>query len=252
MKPVLEVCVDSVESAVSAEHGGADRLELCANLVIGGTTPSPALFRAITARVSIPVRIIIRPRFGDFLYTEEEFEVMKDDLRQFEELGADGFVFGILTEDGDLDVPRMRTLAELANGCPCTLHRAFDVSRDAFRCLEDAISLGMSTILTSGQRATCREGAPLLKELVERADDRIEIMAGSGLEAGLIPSLYQETGITSFHLSGKARLDSGMRFRREGVPMGLPGLSEFTLERCDPILIRAAKEAIQNLRTRTQ
>ena len=244
MRPLIEVCVDSVESAVLAEQGGADRLELCGHLVIGGVTPSLALFRAITSRVSIPARVMIRPRCGDFLYTEEEYKVMQNDLQQFEALGADGFVFGILTKDGDLDVPRMRTLTEIANGRPCALHRAFDVSRDAFRSLEEAVSLGMSTILTSGQKAACYENAPLLKELQERAGERIEILVGSGLKAEHIPKLHQETGITSFHLSGMEQLDSEMRFRREGVPMGLPGLSEFTIERCNADKVRAAVDAL--------
>ena len=150
MKPVLEVCAHSVESAVSAERGGAMRLELCANLMIGGTSPDEDLFRMVRERVSVPVRVLLRPRCGDFLYTESEFELLCRQVKRFAALGADGIVIGVLTPEGDLDEERMAKLISLAGGCGVTLHRAFDVCRDPFAALETAKRLGVDTILTSG------------------------------------------------------------------------------------------------------
>lgn len=163
MKPVLEVCTHSVESAVSAERGGAMRLELCANLMIGGTSPDEDLFRMVRERVSVPVRVLLRPRCGDFLYTESEFELLCRQVKRFAALGADGIVIGVLTPEGDLDEERMAKLISLAGGCGVTLHRAFDVCRDPFAALETAKRLGVDTILTSGQQADCTAGADLLR-----------------------------------------------------------------------------------------
>ena len=153
MKPVLEVCAHSVESAVSAERGGAMRLELCANLMIGGTSPDEDLFRMVRERVSVPVRVLLRPRCGDFLYTESEFELLCRQVKRFAALGADGIVIGVLTPEGDLDEERMAKLISLAGGCGVTLHRAFDVCRDPFAALEQLIELGCDRILTSGQQS---------------------------------------------------------------------------------------------------
>ena len=171
MKPVLEVCAHSVESAVSAERGGAMRLELCANLMIGGTSPDEDLFRMVRERVSVPVRVLLRPRCGDFLYTESEFELLCRQVKRFAALGADGIVIGVLTPEGDLDEARMEKLIALAGGCGVTLHRAFDVCRDPFAALETAKRLGVDTILTSGQQADCTAGADLLRALVAKAGD---------------------------------------------------------------------------------
>ena len=168
MKPVLEVCTHSVESAVSAERGGAMRLELCANLMIGGTSPDEDLFRMVRERVSVPVRVLLRPRCGDFLYTESEFELLCRQVKRFAALGADGIVIGVLTPEGDLDEERMAKLIALAGGCGVTLHRAFDVCRDPFAALETAKRLGVDTILTSGQQADCTAGADLLRALVAK------------------------------------------------------------------------------------
>ena len=232
MKPVLEVCTHSVESAVSAERGGAMRLELCANLMIGGTSPDEDLFRMVRERVSVPVRVLLRPRCGDFLYTESEFELLCRQVKRFAALGTDGIVIGVLTPEGDLDEERMAKLISLAGGCGVTLHRAFDVCRDPFAALETAKRLGVDTILTSGQQARCTEGAPLLRELVEKA-----------VNADVIRDLQPKTGANAFHLSAKRVENSRMQFRRENVPMGLPGLSEFSLWQCDENAVRAAREA---------
>ena len=241
MSFVLEVCVDSVESAVSAARGGATRLELCANLVIGGTSPDEDLFRMVRERVDIPVRVLLRPRFGDFLYSDDEFELLRRQVRRFAALGADGVVIGVLRPDGTLDEARMAELIALAGGCGVTLHRAFDVCRDPFEALEAAGRLGVDTILTSGQQAACAQGAGLLRELVGRSGGRPQILVGAGVSADVIRTLQPATGANAFHLSAKRTEESRMAFRREGVPMGLPGISEFEVWRCDEDAVRRAR-----------
>ncbi len=204
MKPVLEVCTHSVESAVSAERGGAMRLELCANLMIGGTSPDEDLFRMVRERVSVPVRVLLRPRCGDFLYTESEFELLCRQVKRFAALGADGIVIGVLTPEGDLDEERMAKLISLAGGCGVTLHRAFDVCRDPFAALETAKRLGVDTILTSGQQADCTAGADLLRALVAKAGEDVQILVGAGVNANVIRDLQPKTGANAFHLIRKA------------------------------------------------
>lgn len=244
MKKVLEVCVDSAESAVRAAAGGATRLELCANLVIGGTSPDEDLFRMVRERVDIPVRVLLRPRCGDFLYADDEFELLRRQVRRFAALGADGVVIGVLRPDGTLDEPRMAELIALAGSCGVTLHRAFDVCRDPFAALEAARRLGVDTILTAGQQASCVDGADLLRELVAQSGGAPQILVGAGVNAAVIRALQPLTGACAFHLSAKRVEDSGMQFRREGVPMGLPGLSEFAVWRCDAAAVRAARQAL--------
>ncbi len=241
---MLEVCVDSAESAAAALEGGADRLELCSALVVGGLSPSPALFEAVRRRVPLPVRVMVRPRFGDFLYTRAEKEIMLEETREWRGRGAEGVVAGALLPDGRLDLPFLKDLREASGGMRCTLHRAFDLCADPFAALEEAVALGFDTVLTSGQRASCREGAALIAELVRRAAGRIEILAGSGVDAGAIRELRETAGCGSFHLSGKTVLESGMSFRRGGVPMGLPGLDEYSLWRTDAARVRAARAAL--------
>ena len=247
MPCVLEVCVDSVESAASAARGGATRLELCANLVIGGTSPDEDLFRMVRERVDIPVRVLLRPRFGDFLYSDDEFELLRRQVRRFAALGADGVVIGVLRPDGTLDEARMAELIAIAGGCGVTLHRAFDVCRDPFEALEAAGRLGVDTILTSGQQAACAQGAGLLRELVGRSGGRPQILVGAGVSADVIRTLQPATGANAFHLSAKRTEDSRMAFRREGVPMGLPGISEFEVWRCDEDAVRRARQALDAL-----
>ena len=239
---MLEVCVDSVESAVAAEEGGAERLELCAALVIGGLSPTPALYEAVKKRVDTPVRAMVRPRFGDFLYTPAEKEVMLAETRAWRDVGVEGVVTGALLADGRLDAQFLAEFMEVSRGMKRTLHRAFDLCADPFAALEEAVSLGFDTILTSGQKANCRAGAELIGELHRRAAGRIEILVGAGVDAAAIRDLRKSTGCTSYHMSGKVTLSSGMEFRREGVPMGLPGLDEYSIWRTDASRIRAAKE----------
>ena len=241
---MLEVCIDSVESAVAAQEGGAERLELCSALVIGGLSPTPALFEAVRRRVALPMRVMVRPRFGDFLYTQPEKEMMLAEARHWRGHGAEGIVTGALLPDGRLDLPCLKQMVETAGEMRCTLHRAFDLCSDPFAALEEAVSLGFDTILTSGQQASCRLGAALIAELRRRAAGRIEILVGAGVDADAIREMRVSTGCTSFHMSGKITLDSGMTFRRDGVPMGFPGLNEYSLWRTDAARIRSARAAV--------
>jgi copper homeostasis protein len=242
---VLEACVDSLESALAAVQGGANRLELCANLIIGGTTPSPALFHAVKAQVNVPIRVLIRPRFGDFLYTTSEHRIMVEEVSYYASHGASGVVVGSLRPDGTLDTQRMKELISAAGTCAVTLHRAFDVCSDPFRCMEEAISLGVSTILTSGQKENAWAGRDCIRTLLTRAQGKLEILIGGGVNAGVIQKFRQETPLaTSFHLSGKQVLDSGMEYRNSEVSMGLPGISEFQVWRTQETAICQAAEAL--------
>ena len=160
---ILEACVDSVESALAAARGGASRLELCGSLVIGGTTPNPWLFQEIRKHTDIRIHVLIRPRFGDFCYTEEEFILIREAVREYKKLGAEGVVIGCLNPDGTMNMEQMKILMEEAEGMSVTLHRAFDVCADPYETMEQAISLGIDTILTSGQKNVCTLGTELLK-----------------------------------------------------------------------------------------
>ena len=255
MCSVLEVCVDSTASALAAKRGGADRLELCADLIVGGTTPSLTLVQQVRAETGLPVRALLRPRFGDFCYDSYELAQMEQLAAELVEAGADGIVTGVLTPEGALDAGAMqpiyaaaRKAAEKANRpVACTLHRAFDVCADPFAALETARSMGLCTILTSGQAASAPQGAALLRRLTERAGKDVEILAGAGVSAQNIPVLAAQTGVRAFHLSGKQVLQSRMTFRREGVPMGLPGFSEFEVWQTSEANIRAARQALDSL-----
>lgn len=241
MRKRLEVCIDSVESAIIAQEGGADRLEICSNLVIGGTTPGVGQFKQIRKACDIELNVLIRPRFGDFLYTDAEFQMIAEDIRMFRELGADGVVVGCLKADGSLDSDRMRGLREQAGPLHMTLHRAFDVCRDPYQALEEAVSLGIDTILTSGQAPDCIGGKEVLKKLIRQADGRIEILVGSGVNAEVIRKLMDEINASSFHMSGKKMISSGMLYRNPQVHMGVPGLGEFDIFRTDKEEIRRAR-----------
>ena len=255
MRSVLEVCVDSTASALAAKHGGADRLELCADLIVGGTTPSLTLVQQVKAETGLPVRALLRPRFGDFCYDSYELAQMEQLAAELVEAGADGIVTGVLTPEGALDAGAMQPIYAAARkaaekaGRPvaCTLHRAFDVCADPFAALETARSMGLCTILTSGQAASAPQGAALLRQLTERAGKDVEILAGAGISAQNIPVLAAQTGVRAFHLSGKQVLQSRMIFRREGVPMGLPGFSEFEVWQTSEANIRAARQALDSL-----
>lgn len=246
-KYTLECCVDSVESAIAAEEGGADRLELCTALIIGGTSPGMALFEQVKANCNLPVRVLLRPRFGDFLYSKYEFCIIRREVEMFRKAGADGVVIGCLKEDGSLHMEQMEELMETAGDMKVTLHRAFDVCADPFQVYEQARKLGIDTILTSGQKKDCLTGMPLLKKLCEmqKQQDSPQIMAGAGVTPEVIRKFLTETEITAFHLSAKKVIDSGMCYRKEGVPMGLPAMSEYSIFRTDKDVVARAREVLR-------
>lgn len=241
MSFILEVCVDSVESAMEAVKGGANRLELCSDLIIGGTTPNINLFKLIKEKTNIKINVLIRPRYGDFCYTENEFEIMKRDIQMFKESGANGVVIGILKPDGTLDIDRMKKLIAEAEGMYVTLHRAFDVCRDPFTALEQAKKLGINSILTSGQKNKCTQGRELLKELVEKSEDKIEILIGSGIDSSNVEDIISYTKAYAVHTSGKMEVESDMKYRKKDISMGSPVLSEY-------VILRTQSEEIAKIR----
>ncbi len=244
---ILEACVDSVESAMAAVRGGATRLELCGSLVIGGTTPNPWLFKEIRRLSDIRIHALIRPRFGDFCYTDEEFILIREAVREYRRLGAEGVVIGNLNPDGTLNMEQMKILMEEAGDMSVTLHRAFDVCADPYETMEQAISLGIDTILTSGQKNVCTLGTDLLRELVKKSEGRIVIQVGSGVNADVIAEVYPKTHARAYHMSGKVTLDSSMTYRKEGVNMGLPSISEYEIWRTDEEAVRRARQVLEKL-----
>jgi copper homeostasis protein len=216
---VLEMCVDSVESAIAAQEGDADRVELCDNLMEGGTTPSAGTIALARKHLSIDLNVIIRPRGGDFCYSDIEFEVMKYDIETAKRLGANGVVIGLLNPDGTVDAERTRALIALARPLSVTFHRAFDVSRDPFEALEVLISLGVDRVLTTGQESTLLEGLDLVADLVRRAGDRIIIMGG-GVTERTAARIVAQTGLTELHTWYPISVDSPMQHRNSRVFMG--------------------------------
>ena len=247
MAKLLEICVDSLASARAAIAGGADRLELCSALLAGGLTPYEGLLRQIREESDIKIRCLMRPRPGDFLYTAEELELMRRQILSLKTAGADGFVIGCLTADGDLDTAAMQPLVDACAGCGITLHRCIDVSRDPLDTYRQAAALGIDTVLTSGAAASCKAGQAVIKELIRLrdAENGPEVLIGAGVNASVIRHFRSTVpGSRAFHASCKTELESAMRFRREGVPMGLPGLDEWHIQQTDPDAVRAARAAL--------
>ncbi len=216
---IIEVCVDSVESAIAAERSRADRVELCDNLMEGGTTPSAGMIELARKHLSIGLQVIIRPRGGDFCYSDIEFEIMKHDIQIAKELGADGVVIGILKPEGIVDLERTAALIDLARPLNITFHRAFDMTRDPYQALEDLVELGVDRILTSGQAYSVLEGLDLIAKLVQVAGDRIVVMPGGETERNL-QKVVTEALIKEAHVIGPKERGSAMQYCREGVFMG--------------------------------
>lgn len=242
MGRLIEVCANSVESAVKAQEGGAYRVELCAGIPEGGTTPSYgeiAVARKLLAHTRL--HVIIRPRGGDFLYSPHEEEIMAHDIDMATRLGADGVVIGCLKADGSIDTDMAgRLLEHVGKGMSVTFHRAFDMCRDPMGALEQIVGLGIDRILTSGQEATAEQGIPLLRQLVERAAGRIVIMPGCGVNAGNIDKIARETGAEEFHLSARSSVGSGMVYRNQRVSMGgTVHIDEYSRDVTDPAKVRA-------------
>ena len=215
-KPVLEVCSSGLDAIIAAQYPGVSRLELCSSLETGGLTPALSLMESVCGTVSIPVHVMIRPRSGDFLYSDAEFSLMKTDIRHARKAGAAGVVFGILKSDGTIDRERCLELKALADPMKITFHRAFDMTVEPFFALEEIIAIGCETLLTSGQHQTAEDGLELIRELVKRAAGRIQIMAGSGVNGSNAELLY-EAGVRAFHFSARKKSDSAMQFRNEAL-----------------------------------
>lgn len=217
---LIEICVDSPEGALAAERGGADRVELCDDLFEGGTTPSRGAIEVARGLVSIGLHVIIRPRGGDFLYSDAEFDAMRLDIETARTAGADGVVIGLLTADGEIDVARTSELVQLARPMSVTFHRAFDVCRDPFEALERLISIGVDRVLTSGQRPDAISGAETIRKLVEAAGDRIVVMACGGIDEANAAEVASLTGAREFHFTAFENVESRMEYRNEAVAMG--------------------------------
>ena len=247
MKNCLEICIDSLASARAAVAGGADRIELCSALAVGGLTPYAALLEQLREESDIAVRCMLRPRAGDFLYSAEELQLLCRQIGRLRDAGADGFVIGCLTPDGDLDKAAMKCLLDACGGCGVTLHRAMDVSRDLEKTYLDAAELGIDTVLTSGGAVNCRAGRQTIERLLQLRDETggPEVLIGAGVNAATIADFRaQMPGARAFHMSGKRDIASTMRFRREGVPMGLPGLDEWHIQQTDTEAVRRARAAL--------
>ena len=242
----LEVCVDSLASARAAIRGGADRLELCSALSIGGLTPYTALLEQIRQESNIPIRCLMRPRAGDFLYTKEEILQMAREIEMLRKAGANGFVIGCLTPDGDLDGSAMQPLLTAAQGAGLTLHRCIDVSRDLEKTYLDAGHLGIDTVLTSGGAGNCRAGMDAIGSLLQfQSQGGPQVLIGAGVNASIIEIFRNRyPNAVAFHMSGKTEIESGMRFRREGIPMGIPGFDEWHIQQTGEDAVRAAKEIL--------
>lgn len=235
----LEICVDNVESGINAEVAGANRIELCNNLPEGGTTPGYGTILSARNNLNIDINVLIRPRGGDFLYTDIEYDIMRRDIELCGEVGVNGIVIGILLPDGSVDLERTAKIIELAHPMPVTFHRAFDMCSNPMNALEAIIASGAARLLTSGQENKASEGSELIKKLVEKAGDRLIIMPGSGINESNISQIAKKTGAKEFHLTGRKLLDSEMVFRNEGITMGgISGYPEFSRKVADPDMIR--------------
>jgi len=239
----VEIVVYNIESALRAQEGGADRIELCDNPSEGGTTPSFGTIEAVRQNVNLDVYVMIRPRGGDFHYSNYEFHCMKRDIDQCQKISVDGVVFGILNADGTLDKKRCKELIDRARPIKVTCHRAFDMTRDPFEALEDCIEVGFHRILTAGHRATAPEGADLIAELIEKANGRIAIMPGSGVNENTVEELVRKSKATEIHFSATAFRESAMTYRNEKIAgMGSDEGAEFKYRTVDPERVRTMRK----------
>lgn len=241
---LLEICVFNLPSALAAQRAGADRIEFCTGPEEGGVTPSAGLIRTARELVRIPLYPIIRPREGDFLYSEEEYRVMLRDVEYCKQVGCDGVVTGMLLADGSVDRARCSRLVEVAYPMGVTFHRAFDRAANPFEALESVIRTGCERILTSGQRPVATEGAELLNRLVREADERIVIMPGSGVRSANIAALAQQTGAVEFHTSARVRRPGAMEF------VNGPMQEDQSMVMADEEEIRRIKEELSGLASR--
>ncbi len=244
MNRKLEICCYSVESAILAEQAGADRIELCENFSEGGTTPSYATIKIAVKKLQIPVSVIIRPRGGDFLYSDIEYELVKEDVKISKELGVNSIVVGFLISDGSIDIQKTKEIVDLARPMEVTFHRAFDRCKDPFEALEQLIEIGVKRILTSGQRNKATEGIRLLQQLVEKAQDRIIIIPGSGVNDKNISNLISETKVVEYHSSAKTLMPSRMGFQQKNIHMGSKEGNENLIISVDTDMIKEMKKSL--------
>jgi copper homeostasis protein len=243
----LEICVDSVESAIAAERGGADRVELCSDLMEGGVSPSAGLIAVVRQRIGIGLFVMIRPRGGDFCYTDPEFEIMQQDIRRAQELGADGIILGVLDQHALVDVPRTRQLVEMAGPLPVTFHRAIDMTPDLRASLDDVVRTGARRVLTSGGAAKVTEGLSTVECMVKVAGDRIAVMAGGGITPETIIGVAEATGASEFHASLRTARPSPVEFHRPHVPMGEVRDREYVRFVVEEESVRALRQAMQRM-----
>ena len=244
----LEICANSVESLIEASEGGAGRVELSDNLYEGGTTPSAGTLVQAKKRSAIPVFVIIRPRGGDFCYTQDELEIMLKDIELAKNHGADGMVLGCLNSDGTVDYESCSRLIEKCGDLPVTFHRAFDMTRDPREAFETVKMLGVSRLLTSGQKNKAIDGAGLLSELSNEAGDSLKIMAGGGINENNIVALAQQTKITAFHATLTEFVESRMQFRQEEVSMGgLAEIPEYTRKVTSAARVRNVIDLLESI-----
>ncbi len=244
----IEIVVYNIESALKAQEGGADRIELCDNPSEGGTTPSFGTIEAVRQNVNLDVFVMIRPRGGDFCYSNYDFHCMKRDIDQCQKLSTDGVVFGILNADGTLDKKRCKELIDRARPMKVTCHRAFDMTRDPFEALEDCIAVGFDRILTAGHQPVAAKGTVLIAELVKKANGRIAIMPGSGVNEETVEKIVGETGVKEIHFSATAFRDSAMQFRNMAIAgMGQDEGSEFKYRTVDPLRVRAMRKLAEEV-----
>jgi copper homeostasis protein len=241
MNYIIEIATSDFLTTKSAVEGGADRIELCANLAEGGTTPSYAHIKKCREAFTVPLFPIIRPRGGDFLYNKDEFEIMKNDIKLCKELGCEGIVIGLLNMDGTIDMTRTAELIELAYPLEVTFHRAFDRCKDPFVALEELIEIGCQRILTSGQKPTVSEDVDLIAELNKKADDRIIIMPGSGVRKENVKMLAEKTGCIEFHSSLRGKTKSLMQFVH---PAFANSEESYSNNEISPDEVRALRNAI--------
>ncbi len=246
---ICEVVVYNIESALRAQEGGADRLELCDNPADGGTTPSFAMIEQVRQNISMDLYVMLRPRGGDFCYNNYEFHIMKRDLSQCQRLSVDGLVLGILNEDGTIDKKRCKELIAKSRPLKVTCHRAFDMTRDPFEALEDCIEVGFDRILTSGQRMKAIDGIDVISELVKKANGRISIMAGSGVNEDTVIEIVEKTSVNEIHFSAVSFAESQIQFRNPHLTsMGEASSGEYKIRTVDPMRVRQIRSLAESVK----
>jgi copper homeostasis protein len=244
---LLEICLDSVESAIAAERGGADRVELCAGLPEGGTTPSAGMIAAVRQKINIGVQVMIRPRGGDFCYSADEFSIMQRDILIARQLGAAGVVFGILNVDGAVDKERMRQLIAMSRPLKVTCHRAIDMTCDLTRALDDLVELGVNRVLTSGGKKSAIDAMPTLAQLVQHAQGRISVMACGELSPANVKAVIAYTHVHEVHAGLGTAVTSPMKFRNQKIAMGTLADSEYQHQVVTESSVRELRTAIDSI-----